>query len=79
MSQSSPPDGEGEPGMPYSGSNSKDQDSLLLEPYSHILTCKGKNIRGKLIAGFNLWMKVSLLLVWVISGYHRWRTASWWP
>merc|ERR1711892_708419 len=33
-------------------------DKLLLEPYSHILSVPGKNIRGKLIAGFNLWMKV---------------------
>ena len=52
-------------GMPYSGSNSREQvntdmvpstcsyqplqDDLLLEPYSHILSVPGKNIRGKLI------------------------------
>jgi len=45
-------------GMPYSGSNSREQDDLLLEPYSHILSVPGKNIRGKLIRGFNSWMMV---------------------
>lgn len=46
-------------GLPYSASNSKEQDSLLLEPYGHILSVPGKNIRGKLITGFNGWMKVN--------------------
>jgi len=45
--------------IPYSNSNCKVQDTLLLEPYSHIVSMPGKNIRGKLIEGFNLWMKVS--------------------
>ena len=45
--------------LPYSASNSPAQDRLLLEPYSHILSVPGKNIRGKLIAGFNTWMKVA--------------------
>ena len=45
--------------LPYSSSNSRTQDCLLLEPYSHILTVPGKNIRGKLIAGFNMWMDVA--------------------
>ena len=45
--------------LPYSSSNSLAQDKLLLEPYSHILSVPGKNIRGKLIAGFNMWMKVA--------------------
>jgi len=44
--------------LPYSASNSPAQDKLLLEPYSHILSVPGKNIRGKLIAGFNTWMNV---------------------
>jgi len=44
--------------LPYSASNNKEQDVLLLEPYSHILSVPGKNIRGKLTAGFNQWMKV---------------------
>jgi len=42
----------------YSTSNSADQESLLLEPYSHILRQSGKNIRKKLIHGFNEWMNV---------------------
>jgi len=45
--------------MPYSFSNDRSQDKLLLEPYSHILSVPGKNIRGKLISGFNLWMNVA--------------------
>jgi len=44
--------------MPFSGSNDRVQDGLLLEPYSHILSVPGKNIRGKLIRGFNSWLGV---------------------
>eukprot|EP00088_Acartia_fossae_P001363 TRINITY_DN10527_c0_g1_i2.p1 TRINITY_DN10527_c0_g1~~TRINITY_DN10527_c0_g1_i2.p1 ORF type:complete len:336 (-),score=61.34 TRINITY_DN10527_c0_g1_i2:720-1703(-) len=44
--------------LPYSESNDKEQDSLLLEPYSHILSVPGKDIRGKLMAGFNQWLKI---------------------
>ena len=51
-------DGDGSDSLPYSSSNSAAQDRLLLEPYSHILSVPGKNIRGKLIAGFNMWMNV---------------------
>jgi len=50
--------GDGLNSLPYSCSNSAAQDRLLLEPYSHILSVPGKNIRGKLIAGFNMWMNV---------------------
>jgi len=50
--------GGGRDEMPYSGSNDREQDSLLLEPYSHILSVPGKNIRGKLIRGFNSWLGV---------------------
>ena len=50
--------GDGLDSLPYSSSNSAAQDRLLLEPYSHILSVPGKNIRGKLIAGFNMWMNV---------------------
>jgi hypothetical protein len=28
--------------LPYSGSNDRDQDALLLEPYAHLLTVQGK-------------------------------------
>jgi len=44
--------------FPLSNSNAAEQDKLLLEPYSHIARVPGKNIRKKLIAGFNLWMEV---------------------
>ena len=43
----------------YSSSNCPRQDTLLLEPYSHIVSQSGKNIRQKLIHGFNRWMNVS--------------------
>lgn len=42
----------------YSQSNCPKQESRLLEPYSHIVRQSGKNVRQKLIQGFNLWMKV---------------------
>jgi len=45
-------------GTPFSASNSREQDTLLLEPYSHLTTVQGKNIRRKLTAGFNVWLKV---------------------
>jgi len=44
--------------LPYSESNSKEQDALLLQPYSHLQSVGGKNIRAKLMAGFNTWLKV---------------------
>jgi len=44
--------------LPISKSNSEQEDNLLLEPYKHISSCPGKNIRGKLMAGFNIWMQV---------------------
>ena len=43
----------------FSSTNCPKQESLLLEPYSHIVRQSGKNIRQKLIHGFNLWMNVS--------------------
>ena len=42
----------------YSESNCPKQENRLLEPYSHIVRQSGKNVRQKLIHGFNLWMKV---------------------
>ena len=42
----------------FSTTNSSSQESLLLEPYSHIVRLAGKNIRNKLIAGFNQWLCV---------------------
>jgi len=43
---------------PYSKSNSREQDSILLEPYSHLLSVPGKNIRSKLMSAFHIWLKV---------------------
>ena len=42
----------------FSDTNSAAQETFLLEPYSHIVKVAGKNIRNKLIAGFNLWLNV---------------------
>ena len=42
----------------FSNSNCAKQETLLLEPYSHIVRVSGKNIRQKLIHGFNQWMNV---------------------
>lgn len=44
--------------IPYSHSNTKEQDSLLLEPFTHLLQASGKNIRKKLLHAFNLWMNI---------------------
>lgn len=44
--------------LPFSSSNEREQDALLLEPYAHLLTVQGKNVRVKLIAAFNQWLKV---------------------
>ena len=45
-------------GIPYSQSNDREQDSLLLEPFAHLLQAPGKNVRKKLLHAFNLWMKI---------------------
>ncbi len=45
-------------GIPYSRSNTKDQDALLLEPFAHLLQAPGKHVRKKLLVAFNKWMKV---------------------
>ena len=42
----------------FSNTNSPSQENLLLEPYSHIVKLAGKNIRNKLMAGFNQWLCV---------------------
>ena len=45
-------------GIPYSKSNSREQDKLLLEPFAYLLQVPGKNIRKKLLHAFNFWMKI---------------------
>ena len=45
-------------GIPYSKTNSREQDKLLLEPFTYILQVPGKNIRKKLLAAFNAWFHV---------------------
>ena len=49
---------EGERQSYFSDTNSVAQETCLLEPYSHTVKVAGKNIRNKLIAGFNLWLNV---------------------
>ena len=45
-------------GIPYSKTNSIDQEKKLLEPLAYLLQVPGKNIRKKLLHAFNLWMNV---------------------
>ncbi len=45
-------------GVPYSKSNSREQDQLLLEPFTYIMQVPGKNVRKKLLYAFNLWLDV---------------------
>ena len=42
-------------------------DPTLLEPWQYILNVPGKNVRGKLIAAFNKWLKVDAEKVKVIT------------
>ena len=51
----------------YSESNCPKQESRLLEPYSHIVRQSGKNVRQKLIEGFNLWMKLDIYKISAIE------------
>lgn len=44
-------------GLPYSKSNSKEQDEILLRPFTYLTKNSGKNIRQKLLMAFNVWMK----------------------
>jgi len=51
-------DSEGREELPYSAINERLEDDLLLEPYKHIISVPGKNVREKLMKGINLWMNV---------------------
>lgn len=44
--------------VPFSKSNSEEQDKLLLEPMLYLLQVPGKNVRKKLLSSFNNWLKV---------------------
>lgn len=44
--------------IPYSKTNKDEQDEILLEPYTYLLRKKGKDIRTKLLAAFNVWLNV---------------------
>ena len=44
--------------IPYSKTNSKEQDNILLEPYAYLMLNPGKNIRTKLVKAFNVWLNV---------------------
>ncbi len=43
-----------------SRSNDPRQDEQLLEPLNYLLQVPGKNIRKKLLAGFNVWLNVDM-------------------
>lgn len=40
-------------------SDGSSQEKILMEPYSYILQVPGKQVREKLIHGFNFWLKIS--------------------
>ena len=43
---------------PFSTNNSREQDKLLLEPFTYLLQVQGKNVRKKLLKAFNTWLNV---------------------
>ncbi|XP_012283446.1 geranylgeranyl pyrophosphate synthase isoform X2 [Orussus abietinus] len=45
-------------GVPYSKSGDKEQDEILLQPFTYILQVPGKQIRTKLAHAFNYWLKI---------------------
>ncbi|KAK2579849.1 hypothetical protein KPH14_007532 [Odynerus spinipes] len=45
--------------VPYSQSGSKEEDEILLQPFTYILQVPGKQIRAKLAHAFNYWLKIS--------------------
>eukprot|EP00095_Tigriopus_kingsejongensis_P007011 maker-scaffold232_size243569-snap-gene-0.15 protein:Tk07011 transcript:maker-scaffold232_size243569-snap-gene-0.15-mRNA-1 annotation:"geranylgeranyl pyrophosphate synthase isoform x1" len=44
--------------LPLSKSNDVEQDQKLLEPYAYVLQVSGKDVRGKLLAAFNVWLDI---------------------
>ncbi|XP_076646182.1 geranylgeranyl pyrophosphate synthase quemao isoform X1 [Halictus rubicundus] len=44
--------------IPYSATGDKEEDEILLEPFSYILQVPGKQIRAKLVQAFNYWLKI---------------------
>ncbi|CAK9803775.1 Terpene synthase [Anthophora plagiata] len=44
--------------IPYSRTGDKEEDEILLEPFSYILQVPGKQIRAKLAHAFNYWLKI---------------------
>lgn len=45
--------------VPYSQSGDKEEDEILLQPFTYILQVPGKQIRAKLAQAFNYWLKIS--------------------
>ena len=46
--------------VPFSKSNSVEEDKTLLEPMLYLLNVKGKEVRKKLLNSFNVWTKVDV-------------------
>ncbi|XP_034193430.1 geranylgeranyl pyrophosphate synthase quemao isoform X2 [Osmia lignaria lignaria] len=44
--------------IPYSRTGDKEEDKILLEPFTYILQVPGKQIRAKLAHAFNYWLKI---------------------
>ncbi|KAG7198914.1 hypothetical protein KM043_015731 [Ampulex compressa] len=45
-------------GVPYSQSGNREEDEILLQPFTYILQVPGKQIRAKLAHAFNYWLKI---------------------
>ncbi|XP_031831300.1 geranylgeranyl pyrophosphate synthase quemao [Nomia melanderi] len=44
--------------VPYSSTGDKEEDEILLEPFTYILQVPGKQVRSKLAHAFNNWLKI---------------------
>lgn len=44
--------------VPYSQSGDKEDDEILLQPFTYILQVPGKQIRAKLAQAFNYWLRI---------------------
>ncbi|XP_076384890.1 geranylgeranyl pyrophosphate synthase quemao isoform X3 [Megalopta genalis] len=49
---------ENKKNIPYSAAGDKEEDEILLEPFSYILQVPGKQVRAKLAQAFNYWLKI---------------------
>lgn len=44
--------------LPSEAAHAKEDEKAIMQPFAYTAAHKGKDIRGKLIAGLNLWLSV---------------------